>query len=349
MTSDLQERLHDDLAGLRSSRLDLGIDTDDLIRDGHHRLRSRVAVTSLGALTTVVLAAVLGFTMVLAPGRSGAPVVPAAPAPSGALTDAAYFRGLDGMGFDKKTERLEVDVAAAGTGWDVTVIGSRSDGLLTERWSIHQQSGASALQLTPRVVLELLPTRATWSAVSLKDKTRASRYDFMHVGALDLTAALVWDDAPLKIDDIAGFIWEDPDGTIRDSLGNTMPTVEVAAGPQTFEVYFDEPLDVLGYQSPAGQVIFSGQQLTKDGFPRLLGGLNGPPGMTGSSDVYGDALPVGAHDLTIRMGTGKGAWGQAEVSGRTVYVGFFPTSADKPIRSIEYTGADGQRVSLRLS
>jgi hypothetical protein len=182
----------------------------------------------------------------------------------------------------------------------------------------------------------------------MKDKERAIRSDYMHVGALDLTASLVWFEDPIQIQDIAGFIWEDPVGVVGDSLGSPIPTADVALQTRTFQVYWDQALDVLGYQSPDGQVFVSGLVRPPGIFPRFLGQLVGPPGSKGSTEVYGDVLPKGAHDLKIELASAQGEWAQAQLGGRTVYIVTFPSGLQTPIRSISYLGADGEPVSLRM-
>jgi hypothetical protein len=345
MTTDLQERLREDLANLTSARLDLGIDADALIRTGHRTLRARTVRRAAGGGSLAVAAVLLALAIVPLPGSSAGPVVPAAPAVSAGRTDAAYFV-VDGLGLEAGTERLELDVEAVGAGWEVTGIGTRRDGSITKEWSFHQDAAPSAVQLAPKVILEFLPTRVGWSHVVMKDERRASRSDFMHVGALDLTASLVWFDEPTSIKDIAGFIWEEPDGVIRDSLGNTMPTVDVAIGTQTFKVYWDEDLDLLSFQSPGGEVFVD--TLGRQGiYPRFLGELHSSSG-GGKTTVLGDVLPKGADGLAIELAGGTGEWAQAQLGGRTVYLVTAPSTQSYPIRSISYTQADGNPVSLRM-
>lgn len=348
MTTDLQERLREDLANLTSARLDLGVDPDDLIRTGRRTLRARTVRRVAGGGSLAVAAALLALTIIPWPGTLAAPVIPAAPAVgAGGLTDAAYFR-VDGIGLGADTDRLEVDVEAAGAGWEVTTLATRSDGRLTHRLSFHQDAAPSAVQLAPKVILELLPSRVNWAEVVMKDKKQASRIDYMHVGVLDLTASLVWFDEPTQVQDIAGFIWEGPDSVVRDSLGFTMETVDVALHSHTFQVYWDQALDFLSYQSPDGQVFFSGMAKPAEIYPRFLGELDGLPGSAGSTEVYGDVLPKGAHDLHIELASAKGEWAQAQLDSRTVYIVTFPTASQNPIRSISYIGADGEPVSLRM-
>ncbi len=349
MTTDIQERLRDDLANLTSTRLDLGIDPDDLISAGHRTRRARTVRRAAGGGSLALAAVLLAVAIGPRPGMLSAPVIPAAPALSpGMLTDAAYF-SVDGMGLGEDTDRLELDVEASGTGWVVTGIGTRSDGLLTEKWTFDQDAAPSAVQLAPKVILELLPSRVDWSQVVMKDKKkRVSGSDYMHVGALDLTASLVWFGESTRLQDIAGFIWEGPDGVVRDSLGSTIKTVDVALPSRTFQVFWDQALDVLSYQSLGGQVFVSGAVPSPGSFPRFLGQLDGPPGSARGTEVYGDVLPKGAHDLNIELASAQGEWAQAELGGRTVYIVTFPSASQKPIRSISYRGADGEPVSLRM-
>ena len=347
--NDLDDRLQQEFADLTASTpLDLGLSTDDLIQAGRRVRRARSARRTVGAAAVAVTAAVLAWSGLPSPGSAVRPVVPAAPAPSsGALTQSAYFRLTD-LGLSRNLEKIRVDAEPVGSGWDVTITTSRSDGLMGFRHEFQKDAMPGAVTIAPRVVVEFLPTRADWWNVAMSESpSQLVHSDSMHVGALDLTAIVVVLDESARADDIAGFVWAEPDGVIRDSLGHQVLRTEVTVGERVVTLYWDESLDIVGYQSPNGYSGSAGFKLSRGIYPRSLGVADHGGGVT--ADLLGDVLPDGAHDLRIALNSGRAEWGSAELAGRIVYVVAQPSgTASRAIRSISYLGADGQPVALDM-
>jgi hypothetical protein len=348
--NDLEDRLRDSLRDL-AEPVHARVDLDELVTDGDRLRRSRRNRWIVPGVVAVVLAliAVSPAFSILTRGTILAPVVPAAPATSTGLTESAFFV-VYGIGLPSPTERLRVDAKAVGTGWDVVITGSRSDGRVVSQQTEHLDAAPASIQLAPQVFVELLPARPAWWTFVQKGKG-PTRSEAATVGTLNLTAILLAYPTPALPEGIAGFIWGEPDGTIRDSLGNTVPTADIVLATQTFKMYWDASLDVLNFASPEGQVITMGTKPEPDPYPRFLGQFSGAASQEGGTVVFGDVLPEGASGLDVTLSSPGAEWGQTQLAGRTVYVASLPlemTGPDNPIASLAYTDASGQRVTVRV-
>ena len=349
--NDLEERIRGSLRDL-AEPVHARVDLDELVADGDRlRRRRRNLWIAPGLVAAVIVGLIVAspVSSLLSRGTIFAPAVPAAPASSTGLTESAFFV-VYGIGLASPTERLRVDAEAADTGWDVVITGSRSDGLVVSQQTEHLDAAPALIQLAPQVFVELLPARPTWWTFVQKGKG-PTRAEAAAVGTLNLTAILLAYPTPAVPETIAGFIWGEPDGTIRDSLGNTVPTADIVLATQTFKMYWDASLDVLNFASPDGQVATMGTKQEPDPYPRFLGQFSGTASQDGTTVVFGDVLPEGATGLDITLSSASAEWGQAQLAGRTVYVatGLADLSNPaKPITSIAYTDAGGKPVTVRV-
>lgn len=346
--NDLDERLRDDLADLVGTvPLDLGIDPDEVIGAGHRARRARMIRRGLGGAAITLLVA--GVALASAPlGSSGTPaVVPAAPVTSPAwLENPAYF-DVTGLGLASTTEfdKVTLDVTAAATGWDVDISTSRSNGLLLAQFATHADPGVWVQQLSPQVAVALIPARTDWWAPAMKKPLENLRTtDSMHPGSLDLTAVLLVFDKPAEAADLAGFVWQSADGTLVDSLGDSVPATTVDAAGQQVSLFLDPTLNLMGFRLPDGV----SQSLNPDmpwsyAYPRLqFYDRSGADQRT--RWVLADVLPSGAHDLKIDVAPGA-HWTTVELAGRTAYVIVSESERTaQPIRSLSYVDAEGKRA-----
>ena len=349
--NDLEDRLRDSLRDL-AEPVHARVDLDELIPDGDRlRRRRRNVWIAPGVAAAVIVGLVVAgpVSSLLSRGSIFAPVVPAAPASSSGLTESAFFVAY-GIGLVSPTERLRVDAQPAGTGWDVVITGSRSDGRVVSTQTEHLDAAPALIQLAPQVFVELLPARPAWWTFVQKGQG-PTRAEAAAVGTLNLTAILLAYPSPPLPEAIAGFVWGEPDGTIRDSLGNTVPTADIVLASRTFTMYWDASLDLLNFASPEGQVATMGTKQAPDPYPRYLGQFSGSAAQDGTTIVFGDVLPEGATGLDMTLSSASAEWGQAQLAGRTAYVATGVADLSnpaKPITSLAYTDASGTRVTVRV-
>jgi hypothetical protein len=344
--NELDERLREDFAALAGGEpLDLGIDADRVIGTGHRVRRSRAIRCGVGGAALSLLAAVLAWTGLPVGGGPGHALVPAAPAVSPWPLHPAYFQNLEGLDLAKSTpfRRVELAVDPVGSGWNVTVTTSLGDGVQLARFTYHADQGVSVQRLSPQVAVALLPRAAQWWTAAMADPMVSPLFtDSMRVTGLDLTAVLLVFEDDEQADQLTGFLWAEPDGTLVDSVGSDVATAVVEVGGEKVTVFSDPGLRQLGYRLENGlaTTVHTGREWPH-AYPRLQGPRES--GDSGTTWVLGDLLPAGAHDLSITLATEDGDWRTAELGGRTAYVVVARTQGDdQPITSLRYTDADGK-------
>jgi hypothetical protein len=345
--NDLDDRLRADLAQLSTTFLDLGVSTRDVIQRGQRVRRSRITRRTVGAVSVAVVTAVLAWSTPWPLSTSLAPIVPAAPTVRAAAGAGTAYFNLTDIGLGDDFQRFEVDALPAGTGWDITTSQLDRHGVVTAQRVLHQSAAPQTITLAPRVVLELIPSRVNWCNVVTARTTQLTYVDWSHFGELGLTAMLLVFDGATPPGEPAGFIWAGPDGTIRNSLGDVLPTADIDLKSRTVTVYWDKALDQFGYQSATGDY-GPVADMSRPGFGPHFIGIAGD-GRGNLTQFAADLLPAGAKDVRIVLRSGEAEWAAADLAGRIAYVVAYPLALkEQPIRSIAYTDRAGRQVMLDM-
>ena len=135
---------------------------------------------------------------------------------------------------------------------------------------------------------------------------------------------------------------------VHDSLGNVVPSAEIALGGDSYLIYRDVALDASGIvPRKGGGFAFRVRDLTPVGL------LDGGMGRQDDDGTWTWAclgiLPPGAHEITLVLAPGDGTWASTVLSDGTVAVlavNHAKTDRAKVVISVSYREANGTLVSL---
>jgi hypothetical protein len=199
--------------------------------------------------------------------------------------------------------------------------------------------------LDKHYVLSIVPGRPIWFQ-GADDPVKGAIGDHSPLVGINATAYLTGFIQSGGPDTVRGFLWRGTDGVVHDSLGNAVPSAEIALADDTYFVYRDAPLDIMGIdpKKEGGGYSF---RLSDVGAGDLVhGGMGTRPDKGVWTWTQFGTLPPGAHDIKVVMADPAGEWGSATLSDGWVFVAAYAqTEASNVIRSISYTGADGKVVT----
>lgn len=352
--NDLEERLRVDLIDAAEPAT-WDVDVDAVLSGGRRLRRSRVVRKVVAGLAVTV--AVAGVWTGLA-GRpvAGVPVLPAAPLPSEVLNaGTAHFDTRDrGLPASSTFESIEVTATRTDAArWHVTVVArpeSGDDQLTAFETGLRPRGGAVTTRIAPQVQVVLIPDRVdSWSPVA---SSYSSGYggDFMHLGGLDLSAALVTFDSEADADDFRGAVWLGRDGVVRSSDGRTIPSSEVVLSDRELTLYWDERQSAFGLFDAS---LTGGFTLVKDRpggpFPAVQYWSPASGSTKLNTTVVADVLPSGASDVQARLASPTGEFTTTEVGGRIAFVALSMAEgqSDPVFTELSYRKADGKRFVFR--
>lgn len=352
MTTDLEDRLRVDLVEA-AERNDFGVEVDAIIGSGRRIVRSRNLRVAAGGVAMAVMVALLGWSGLAALRGAGTPpAIPAAPVPAG-LTQTAYF-DVGGRGLDPESsfEQIQVTADPVGADWSLTVRMYPASGAARVVRFDAPSGEVAYRKVAPQVVVGVIPDRVDdWHFGTGRPLAGGAQSESSTVGVLDLTAFVVTFDRADQADNVAGVVWRDRAGTLRDSLGSVIPRVELTLSDRILTVFWDERLNVLGWEdSLRGSAEMVGRSELHD---RFLGpsevfavGAHDPADQR-STIIIGDILPAGARDVVLTPTDPAAEVVRGELAGRIVYAARARVAeGDSLGMSVSLVTAEGKSVSF---
>lgn len=351
MTTELEERLRIDLVEAAEGN-DVEVDLEAIIGSGRRIARSRSRRVAVGGLALTMVVGLLGWSGVAALRGAGEPAVPAAPVPSG-LTQTAYFDVQDlGLGAESRFEQIQVTADPAGVGWAVTVRLYPASGDAKVTRFVASSGEVAFRKVAPQVVVGVMPGRVDgWHFGTTTPLVGGTRSDSGAVGGLDLTAFVLTFDRADEAGKVAGVVWRDDSGTLRDSLGTELATVDLKLSSRTLTMFWDGPLNVLGYtDSLRGSAEMVGRSELHDqllGPAELFAVEDGGSADRRSTMIIGDILPAGAQDVVLTPTDPGAEVVRGELDGRVVYVAMAKVADGEALgMAVSFVTADGKSVSF---
>lgn len=347
MTTELEERLRVDLVEA-AARDDFDLEVETIIGSGRRITRSRNLRLAAGGVAMVVVMALLGWSgLASLRGAGTPPVVPAAPPVPAGLSQTAYFDvGGRGLGAESSFEQIQVTADPVGAGWAVTVLLYPASGEAEVTRFAAPGGQVSYRKVAPQVVVGVIPDRVDgWHFGTKTPLVGGAGSDSSSVGTLDLTAFVVTLDRADQADNVAGVVWRDRTGNVQDSLGTVLPTVDLTLSDRTLTVFWDEPLNVLGY---ADSLRGSTEMVSRTEVRDRMGGPAELFVVDESADqrstIIGDILPAGAREVVLTPTDPAAEVIRGELDGRLVYVAV--AEGDSLGMTVSYVTADGRSVSF---
>ena len=361
--NDLEDRLRADFQQATAGVEDT-VDVEAALLAGQRARSSRRIARTAGAAAIVAVAGLVGWGALRA-----APVLGGHPDPMGTIsavpntpsTSSSPYVPTDPMsatfelggkinGQVPSYESVEVAVKSNGDQVDVSV--SMNKGTDKAAGTILRQYTMTSgkfwyVALDKNLVLSIVPGRTNWFQTR-DDATKGSVTYTEPLTGINATAYLTGYLKSGELNLLRGFLWEGTDGVVHDSLGNVVPSAEIALSGDTYLIYRDVALDVGGVAPrQGGGFAFHVRDLTPGDL--LDGGL-------GRQDDDGTwtwarfgCLPPGAHDITVELAPGDGSWASAVLSDGTVAVlavNHSKSDRAKVVTSISYRDANGKLVLL---
>lgn len=345
--NDLEERLRADLLGATEA-VEPDVDVEALVASGH-RARTNRAVrrVALGTAGVLAVGAVL-WTGVGPSTTNGNPPVAATPSPVSSMVPAdplstTFDLSDEGMGkSDPAIESIRVAVQPSGTQVDVTVTVTTQVATM-ERGFRVPAGQAWHVAWDKRLAIGILPDRALWFDTQ-QDSGKGVYSGQQALVGIGATAFWEYFEESGGPGTIRGLVWQRPDGAVRDTEGDTVPSATVAFADTSCLVYRDVALDVFGIRPRDG-----GGYTTAVGKPSgmLHGGVGRKDGSTWTWTQAG-VLPAGSSDISVTLVGADGAWGSAPMTDGSVAVVAMVRGTDKGdiVKSLSYTDASGTRVTL---
>jgi len=356
--NDLEERLRADFRQATAGVEDT-VDVEAALLAGQRARSSRRIARTAGVAALVAVAGLVGWGALRA-----APVLGGHPDPLGTIsavpntpsTSSSPYVPTDPMsatfelggtinGQVPSYDSVGVTVKANGDQMDVSV--SMNKGTDKAAGTILRQYSMTAgafwsVALDKHLVLSIVPGRPTWFTQRDSANKGAVTYPEPLTG-INATAYLTGYIQSGGPDTVRGFLWRGADGAAQDSLGNVVPSADVALKDDTYWIYRDAALDTIGVvpKKGGGAYSFNLSDLTAKNM--VHGGMgNRVNGGKWSWTQFG-ALPPGAHDIKVVLADPDGEWSSATLSdGWVAVVAHAIAKTTDVITSISYTGADGR-------
>jgi len=360
--NDLEERLRADFRQATAGVEDT-VDVEAALLAGQRARSSRRIARTAGVAALVAVAGLVGWGALRA-----APVLGGHPDPLGTIsavpntpsTSSSPYVPTDPMsatfelggtinGQVPSYDSVGVTVKANGDQMDVSV--SMNKGTDKAAGTILRQYSMTAgafwsVALDKHLVLSIVPGRPTWFTQRDSANKGAVTYPEPLTG-INATAYLTGYIQSGGPDTVRGFLWRGADGAAQDSLGNVVPSADVALKDDTYWIYRDAALDTIGVvpKKGGGAYSFNLSDLTAKNM--VHGGMgNRVNGGKWSWTQFG-ALPPGAHDIKVVLADPGGEWSSATLSDGWVAVAAHAIAKTTDvITSISYTGADGRAVTF---
>ncbi len=362
--NDLEERLRTDLKAA-VAQVEDRIDTDEALLAGQRaRSSRRIARTAAMAAFAAVLGLmgwgflrtgpVLGGhpdplgtvpAMPSIPSVSSSPYVPTDP------MSATFDLGGELNGQVPTYDSITVSVKPVGDTVDLQVgllkpTGKDDQTLLLRNFTMTAGT-AWSVALDKHLVLAIVPGRPTWYQ-SLGDASKGAVTDHQPLTGINATAYLTGYIKAGGADTVRGFLWRGADGVAQDSLGNVVPSAEITLAGETYWVYRDAALDILGVVPKEGGGGYSFDLRDQKADDLVHGSFGHTPDGGETTWTQLGVLPPGSHDIGLVMPAPNAEWGSATLSdGWVVILAHATTKSSDLITSITYTGADGRVINYR--
>jgi hypothetical protein len=361
--NELEERLRTDLRAA-AAQVEDRIDTDDALLAGQRARSSRriartVGVGALAAAVALVGWGFLGAAPVLGghpdpmgtvsattgrPSTSSSPYVPTDPMAAtfeigGRLN--GQVNTYDSVGVFVKPDGDQVGVAVV-----LSTATKKAGRSIVSNYTFT--SGAFwQVALDKHLVLAIVPGRPSWFTAA-DNPVKGAVTDQQPLTGINATAYLIGYIEAGGPDTVRGFLWHGTDGVVQDSLGNLVPSAEVVLADDTYWVYRDTALDLMGIEPRKEGNGYSFRLSDVKAGDLVHGGIGSRPDKGEWTWTQFGTLPPGAHDLKVVLAQPGAEWGSATLSDGWVFVvAHAVTTKTKVITSLTYTDADGKVVTAR--
>jgi hypothetical protein len=354
--NDLEELLREDLRAATDWLPD-DVDPEEVLGVGRRVRRSRRISRTVLAGAVVVVVGLVGSTvwrsLQPAPGVpsplqtvSAVPSDPATPSDPLSTTFDLHDQGFGKGGASLQSIRVSVEPAGAETAVQITV--AYPDKAPVERGFTITSGTSWHVAWDKHLMIGILPGQVDWFTLVNHSGTGVYSGTSQELAGIGASAMWTYFEESGGPGSVQGVIWRTADGTVRDSLGNSVPSATITLSNDTYLVYQDADLDYLGID-PGQDGGRYGSQI-----PEVSDILHGGFG-TRTNDgewIWHQAavLPAGAHDLELTLGKGDAEWGSAVLDDGSVAVVAELRGVSEPgnvVRSLSYTDASGERVTVR--
>lgn len=357
--NDLEERLRADFRAA-AAQVEDRTDADDALLAGQRARSSRRVARTVGVAALAAAVGLVGWGFLRVP-----PVLGGYPDPMGTIsavptipsTTASPYVPADPM---SATFHLggrlngqvptydDVRVAVIPTGDQVEVTVSLVDDLVAVEKPFTIASGEPwRVALDKHLVLSIVPGRPTWFQ-GVESTAKGSITYPQPLTGINATAYLTGFLGSGGSEKLRGFLWRGIDGVAHDSLGNIVPSAEVSLATDTYWVYRDAALDVMGIVPEKEGGSYSLRLSDVKAGDLVHGGIGTRPETGGWSWTQFGTLPPGAHDIEVELAVPGGEWTSATLPDGWVFVlARAQTDKTSVIWSISYTDAAGKRVAHR--
>ena len=345
MSIDLETRLRQDLA---AAPVDIPIDVDRTLAAGRRAVTNQRVGWGIGAVAVVAAGSFLVPQLV--PGR--VPAIPAGP-PTGQAT--AVF-GAHGFGFGEGSVDLESATIQlrrdAGEALEVTAtVTLEGQEPISDTMTVEDPSNSWTHRLSDLVMVGIAPPHRWIDWVDSGSETGRGEVSEVTGAPLDLTVHLLVRPKPSEWQ-VLGAVWQQPDGQVRNSRGESVSVVEFAGQDAT--VYVDPSFDRIGMHAQSGLGIAAVLSEVEAGHLAAVGAM-------GTTDYALYLLPADAAgevepttltpDAQAEVGTLKGgAWDGRMVvwTTRDNPAGTADPATAQLLGSVSYRDAAGQLITVRL-
>lgn len=346
MSIDLETRLRQDLA---AAPVDIPIDVDRTLAAGRRAATNQRVGWGIGAVAVVAAGSFL--VPQLLSGR-----VPAVPAPIETPSHATVTFDRNGFQFDEG--KIDLESAAVelrrGQGDALEVIATvtlEGEVPLRGTLTVPDVSRSWTHRLSDLVTIGIAPSNRWVDWVADDDYTGTGQVSDAVGAPFDLTVHLLFRVKPSQWQ-LQGAVWQQPDGQVRNSRGESVSVVEFAGQDAT--VYVDPSFDRIGMHAQSGLGIAAVLSEVEPGHLAAVGAM-------GTTDYALYLLPADAAgevepttltpDAQAEVGTLKGgAWDGRMVvwTTRDNPAGTADPDTAQLLRSVSYRNAAGQLITVRL-
>lgn len=322
---DLENRLREEFSAAADA-WDADIDPAAVMAAGRTARRGRT-VRRLAAAVAVIVA-LTSVSMVAAP-----PII-AQILDHQTLEMDSYFQ------WDKtRSEFDQVAVKLQDKNGVVTAIatGSRKQAVVaTKTWTVPADHAPMRVAFGSQAVVVILPGKVEQAAMLLGINQGGSGGMQEWMPAFDVTVA-VWQLESTKVrPETVDWVWLDAGGAVRSFDGARGAAVTM--GGKTYVVYESRKIDVVGIIGRFSMPRSSAKDSD------LLDGAVSWGGTDAVSWQLG-VLPVGAHDVQVKLSKPDGEWAASTLSDGSVLVLVrMPGEPDKVVTALSYIRADGTKV-----
>lgn len=351
MSTELESRLRQDLAAVQ---VEIPVDLERTLSSGHRAVTARRIGWGIGVLALVVGAAVLMPKTL--PER-----IPAVPAPLETPSPGQATVTFDPQTFSSSEITIELDAATlelrrdAGGAIEVTAMVALNGEAPLRGTFTADPDNTWTDRLGDQVMIGLAPTNrwVDW----LLDGTEGSFFSTQQVEPFGLTAYLLFAEPTDPPWTVRGAIWQQPNGEVRNSLGERVSAAELLGRSTT--IYVDPTLDVVGVRLAAGGSTGNLSEVEADQLARAgsIGSSDASGTWTTNShelylvpeDAVGDVVATRWIDAAeVEMGTLEGgSW-----AGRMfVWASLKHAKDEEPeglLRSVSYRNAAGEVIAVQI-